>query len=88
MAGRFPLYTDADVRGPLVKVLRKAGWDVLRAVDAFPERTPDSIHFEHAVALDRVLVTNDEDQEVTADRWHRDSRSFPGVIAWRQQLYK
>ena len=63
MAGRFALYTDADVHGPLIKALRNAGWDIVRAIDAFPERTPDLTHFEHAVALGRVLVTNDEDQE-------------------------
>lgn len=38
MAGRFPLYTDADVRGQLIKGLKKLGWDVLRAIEAFPER--------------------------------------------------
>jgi hypothetical protein len=31
VAARFPLYTDADVRGPLIKALKKAGWDVVRA---------------------------------------------------------
>jgi Domain of unknown function (DUF5615) len=85
--GRFPLYTDADVRGPLINALEKAGWDVLRAIDAFPERTPDLTHFERAVALGRVLVSNDEDQEVTADQWYRDGRPFPGVVAWRQKVY-
>ena len=39
MAGRFPLYTDADVYGPLVEMLVRRGWDVVRAVDAFPEGT-------------------------------------------------
>jgi len=87
VAGRFPLYTDADVRGPLIKALKKAGWDVLRAIDAFPEKTPDLTHFERAVALGRVLVTNDEDQEVTADQWYRVGRPFPGLIAWRQKVY-
>lgn len=67
MAGRFALYTDADVRGPLIKPLRKAGWDVFRATEAFPERTLDLTHFERAAFLGRVLVTNDEDQGVIAD---------------------
>lgn len=87
MAGRFALYTDADVHGPLIKALRDAGWDSLRAIDAFPERTPDLTHFEHAVALGRVLVTNDEDQEDIAARWYAEGRLFPGVIAWRQRVY-
>lgn len=87
MAGRFPLYTDADVRGKVVKGLKQLGWDVLRAIDAFPERTKDLPHFERAVALGRVLVTNDEDHDVIADQWYRAGRPFPGVIAWRQKLY-
>lgn len=66
MTGRFPLYADADVRGPLVRALKKGGWDIVRAIDALPEGTDDLQHFERAVALGRVLVTNDEDQEVEA----------------------
>lgn len=86
MAGRFPLYTDADVRGLLIKGLQKLGWDVLRAVEAFPEKTTDLTHFERAAALGRVLVTNDEDQDVIADQWYRAGKLFPGVIAWRQKV--
>jgi hypothetical protein len=87
VAGRFPLYTDEDVRGPLIKALTKAGWDIVRAIDTFPQRTPDLMHFEQAATLGRVLVTNDEDHEVTADQWYRAERTFPGVIAWRQKVY-
>jgi hypothetical protein len=87
VAGRFPLYTDVDVRGPLIKALIKAGWDIVRAIDTFPQRTRDLIHFEGAAALGRVLVTNDEDYEVTADQWYRAERSFPGLIAWPQKVY-
>jgi hypothetical protein len=39
VAGRFSLYTDADVDGPVVKALQSAGWDVLRAIDAYREET-------------------------------------------------
>jgi hypothetical protein len=63
VAGRFPIYADADVRGPLIKALTKAGWDVVRAIDLYPERSSDLTHFERAVAMGRILVTNDEDQE-------------------------
>ena len=87
MAGRFPLYTDADVHGPLIKALKKAGWDIVRAIDALPEGADDLPHFERAIALSRVLVTNDEDQEVLADQWYREGRPFRGVVAWRQEAY-
>ena len=48
MAGRFPLYTDADVRGPLIKALTNAGWDIVRAIDEMVEGTKDPPHFERA----------------------------------------
>jgi len=60
VAGRFPIYTDADVRGPLIKALRKLGWDIVRAIDLYPEKTVDPVHFERAVEMGRVLVSNDE----------------------------
>ena len=51
MAGRFPLYTDADIHGPVVDALIDAAWDVLRAIDALPEGTLDGPHL--AAALQR-----------------------------------
>jgi len=61
VADRFPLYTDADIHGPVVEGLRQRGRDVRRAVDRFPERTSDLTHFEEAARLGRVLVSNDSD---------------------------
>ena len=48
MAGRFPLYTDADLYGPLVEGLRRAGWDLLRAIEVYPERTLDIVRKDSA----------------------------------------
>ena len=87
MAGRFPLYTDADVHGDLVAALEQRGWDVLRAVDVFPEGTKDNPHFERAAKLNRVLVTNDQPLRAIAYRWLREGRPFRGVITWRQLDY-
>jgi hypothetical protein len=87
VVGRFPLYADADVRGPLIKALRRAGWDIVRAVDELPQGAEDLPHFERAVELGRVLVTNDEDQEAIGDVWYRAGRAFPGVVVWRQSVY-
>ncbi len=87
MAGRFPLYTDADVRGPLIKALRSAGWDIVRAIDEMVEGTKDPPHFERAAKLGRVLVTNDAGHEARAQQWYEARRSFPGLIVWRQAVY-
>lgn len=86
MSGRFPLYTDADVRGPLIRLLRSAGWDVVRAIDEYPERTQDLFHFRRAAELGRVLVTSDEHHEALAVEWCQAGRAFPGLIIWRQAL--
>ena len=87
MAGRFPLYTDADVRGPLIHALRANGWDVLRAIEAFPEKTADPIHFERAARLGRVLVSNDEYQLLLAIQWLASGRGFAGLVTWPQAHY-
>ena len=62
MAGRFRIYTDADIHGPLVQALKRRSWDLVRAVDAYPEGQDDRTHFEHAAKEGRVLVSNDVDQ--------------------------
>ena len=69
MAGRFPLYTDADVHGPLILALRPRGWDLIRAIDLYPPGTADAVHFDRAARENRVLISNDQDMEVIANRW-------------------
>ncbi len=88
MPGRFSLYADADVDGPVVKALMHASWDVLRAVDVFPEKTTDAPHFERATALDRVLVSNDRDMLELAYRWLEQGRRFRGLIWWHRNRYR
>ncbi len=87
MGGRFPLYADADVRGPFIKALKNAGWDVVRAIDELIEGTDDPPHFERAVEQGRVLVSNDADQEEIAHQWYEQGRAFPGLVVWRQAVY-
>ncbi len=87
MAGRFPLYTDADVHGPVVAALKLRGWDILRAVDAFLEGTDDETHFAEAARVGRVLVSNDDDQIRIAVEWLRTGRAFRGLIIWPQAYY-
>ena len=87
MAGRFPLYADADVRGPFIKALRSAGWDVVRAIDELIEGAEDPPHFQRAAEQGRVLVSNDADQEEIAHQWYEQGRDFPGLIVWRQAVY-
>jgi len=88
VAGRFPLYTDADVNGPVVQALVDHGWDVLRAIDAFPEGTDDEVHFAYAGRENRVMVANDIDVKLLAERWHAEQRPFRGLVWWVREHYR
>jgi len=87
VTGRFPLYTDTDVHGPVVKALRSAGWDILRGIEAYPERTHDDIRFVRAAQERRVLVSNDIDMKTLAEAWFLESRTFPGLVWWPRSHY-
>jgi len=88
VAAGFLLLTDNNVREPVVKGLRKAGWDVVRTVDV-PEinrgRGKDDAPFlEYAVRQDRVLVTNDRDLLRIASGWFKEGRMDFRLIFWIQ----
>lgn len=82
MAGRFRLLADACVNDHLVQGLKARGWDIVRAVDLYPEATKDEVLFVRAAAEGRVFVTNDRPAEAIAVRWLHEGRPFPGMIAW------
>ena len=88
MSGRFRLYTDTDVDGRVVKALVQAGWDIERGIDAYPERTLDPVHFEHAARAGRVLVSNDSDMKLHAESWAAEGRPFPGLVWWHRRHYR
>lgn len=88
MAGRFPIFTDAHVQQAVVEGLLRRGWDVVRGIDVFPEKTPDEVLLEYAASQGRVFVTNDEPIEKTAAVWLSQGRSFPGLVFWEQQDYQ
>ena len=88
MVGRFPVLTDACVSEHLVRSLRDRGWDVVRAIDLYPERTKDEVLFARAAADRRVFVTNDRPAEAIAIRWLQERRRFLGMVAWPVETYE
>jgi len=88
VAGRFPLLTDIHVHDALVEALRRAGWDVLRAVALLPSNGDDEALFAYAAEHDRVFVTNDRPLEAIAIRWMREGRRFRGLVCWPQKHYR
>jgi hypothetical protein len=71
----------------VVKALVSAAWDVLRGIDAYPERTSDRVHFVRAAQEGRVLVSNDIDMKLLAQTWFLESRRFPGLVWWPRSHY-
>ena len=88
MAGRIPLYADADIRGQVIEGLIRRGWDLVRAVDIFPQKTKDLVHFEEAARRRRVLVAYDVHQLRIALQWLRQGRPFTGFLTWPQLRQK
>lgn len=78
MAGRFRLYADANIHGPVIDGLLRRGRDLIRAVDAYPEGTADDIHFECVAAEGRVVVSNDVDMMNLAEKWFDEKRMNVG----------
>ncbi len=87
MTGRFSLFSDNHVQESVIHGLRRRGWDVVRAIDAFPEKTDDPILFEHAAKDGRVLVTNDRGIQRIGATWLGAGRPFPGLLFWPQEDY-
>jgi hypothetical protein len=85
VAGRFRLYADADIHGPFVHALRSNGWDLVRAVDLYPEGQDDRTHFERAAEERRVLLSNDLDQVRIALEWILAGRRFDGLVTWPKE---
>jgi predicted nuclease of predicted toxin-antitoxin system len=85
--GRFPLLTDENVPGPVIEGLRHSGWDVVRVIEVFGERSIDARLFEHAVAQGRVLVSTDQDCLAIANRWLSELRSFR-LVYWEQSAHQ
>jgi hypothetical protein len=88
VAGRLPVLTDACVNDHFVQALRSRGWDVVRAIDLYPEKTKDEILFERAARDDRVFVTNDRPAEAIAIKWLEQGRRFRGMVAWPVETYE
>jgi predicted nuclease of predicted toxin-antitoxin system len=83
VVGRFPLFTDENVDGPIIQGLRNRGWDIQHAVEEFGEKTKDTTIFEYAAKQGRVFVSTDHDILRIARQWLQEGRAFR-LIWWEQ----
>ena len=81
------LYTDEHIPLAVVRALRRAGHDVARAREIFPEGTSDDTHFERAIRDRRVLLSQDADFLALSARILADGGHHLGVVYWPQGVY-
>ena len=81
------LYADEPVPLAVIRALRRAGHDVTRAREVFPEGTSDDTHFERAIRERRVLLTQDTDFLALSSAILSQGRHHPGVVYWPQGVY-
>ena len=80
------LYADENVSHRVVRGLRRRGLDVVTAQDAALTGTVDDTrHLELATALQRVLITADDDFLPIAARWAAEGRAHPGILHYRME---
>lgn len=82
------LYADEHIPLAIIEALRRAGHDVLRAIDRYPEGTEDRTHFEAASQENRVLLTQDTDFLALSSSTLAEGRHHAGVIYWPQGTYR
>jgi predicted nuclease of predicted toxin-antitoxin system len=82
--GRFPLFTDENVDGPILRGLRQRGWDVQHATEEFGEKTKDTPLLEYATELGRIFVSTDKDMLPIGKQWAQEGRAFR-MIWWEQK---
>jgi len=83
VAGRFPLLTDENVSAPVIEGLAARGWDVLRAIELFGQKSIDDTIFAYAAEHGRVLASSDTDCLAIAHGWLQAGRFFR-LIYWHQ----
>jgi predicted nuclease of predicted toxin-antitoxin system len=69
------LFTDNQIRGPLIKAFRERGRDIVRAVDVFGQENDDAELFAYAAREGRVFLTCDEGIHAIAHDWLRQGRT-------------
>ena len=81
------LYADEHVPLAVIKALRRAGHDGVRAQEAFPESTPEATHFDRAIVQGRILLSQDTDFLTLSTKTLSEGKHHPGVVYWPQGAY-
>ena len=74
------LYADVHIPHPAVRALVTRGVDIITAQQDSADGLADNELLSRAAALNRVVVTQDQDFQGIAARWLREQRNFAGII--------
>lgn len=77
---------DENVHGAITNGLHQRGIDVLTVQEDDRSGIPDPAVLDRAIALNRLLFSQDDDLLAEATRRQRTGTSFPGVIFARQTV--
>jgi hypothetical protein len=80
------LYMDHHVQFAITEGLRNRGIDVLTTQQDNTARLDDESLLARATVLDRVLVSEDRDLIIIANRWLQSGREFSGLIYAHQLI--
>lgn len=75
---------DENVHGAITNGLRQRGIDVLTVQEDGKSGLPDPAVLDRAIALNRILFSQDDDLLAEANERQRAGTSFPGVVFARQ----
>lgn len=78
-------YADVHLPIDIVHGLRRRGIDILRAQEDGQGRTADPALLDRATALGRMMVTQDDDFLIEAERRQRHGIPFAGIAYAHQQ---
>lgn len=79
------LYMDQHVPNAITRGLRRRGVDVLRVQDDGHDRADDEVILDRALALGRVVFTQDDDFLTIAQARQNGGAAFSGVVYVKQQ---
>ncbi len=80
----LPIYMDENVHGAISNGLRQRGIDIFTVQEDNRSGISDPEVLARAVALDRILFSQDDDLLVEANKYQGVGKPFPGVIFARQ----
>jgi len=78
-------YADVHVVFAIVELLRRRGMDVVTVQDRGNDEAGDRDLLMHALAEQRVMLTNDTDFLALAARYSRQGETFAPIYYWPQQ---